>query len=81
MTPQLLHRRGIDDGTKTGVTDPGIQQRAQQVGRITISAGARIVSVISNHQRTLGSVDEKHETFVVPLRTIGDLVLVKTFTY
>jgi len=27
------------------------------------------------------SVDEKRETFVVPLRTIGDLVLVKTFTY
>lgn len=27
------------------------------------------------------SVDEKRETFVVPLRTIGDLVLVKSFTY
>ncbi|SDI42190.1 YfaP family protein [Pseudomonas panipatensis] len=27
------------------------------------------------------SVNEKRETFVVPLRTIGDLVLVKTFTY
>ncbi|WP_435605989.1 YfaP family protein [Pseudomonas knackmussii] len=27
------------------------------------------------------SVDEKRETFEVPLRTIGDLVLVKSFTY
>ena len=27
------------------------------------------------------TVDEKRETFIVPLRAIGDLLLVKTFNY
>ncbi|MNF17786.1 hypothetical protein D3C80_2214950 [compost metagenome] len=27
------------------------------------------------------TVDEKRETFLVPLRTIGDLLLVKSFRY
>ena len=47
-------------------------------------AGSNVQDVITAQVNLVfneNSVDEKHETFVVPLRTIGDLVLVKTFTY
>jgi uncharacterized protein YfaP (DUF2135 family) len=67
--PALNNGGGLDPD---GVDGPGPEMFTMTAPLIT----SQITLVLNEN-----TVDEKRETFIVPLRAIGDLLLVKTFNY
>ena len=52
---RLPHRAGIVDRADRHVGDTGLEQRAQEIGRVVVAAAARIVGPLGQHQRPVAA--------------------------